>query len=832
MDDEDRTILEQNVASMSRDNKKAIEIHGGAGEKGINIFNVAKWKPKCKSYFNRYFKTSPIIVGPSDRDTIMNTLSSVCSDSKSRGFVFKNYDIVKHMKFLGYAKISRLGVAPTSKDISYIAYIEQKNVIFICEKVSNRFSMRQCSNNLVVKMKCFLTLYRREIQASGVKVMGLLIREDEKHEELVECSFCNLFTLSEKDFESLATFKFFWNAIENYEGWWSFADAKEQNEMFNDLAAEILCFMALQEKGLPNLTDDKSQQFKQTYFLYNPQQLNICFSHAKHVVIQGSYGSGKSMLGLKKLELIWKNRKPDEKIVYINFDSKSKLHYAMEKNVKEYVRISSKKIEHINGIGQILKFPDRSIYLCHNSTGENLSVILQDTVRLNMKTPKIAKTYHLIIEEYDGETLSHDEAARITKLVGDSGLVESNIVLLAQPLLKSRSWSTGKGSYERETGMFDELKSIFEIVKLEEVLRCSNEICGITKSTQNFVQNKESVFKMTTQQQPESSEKHTVSHCAPKSNYSDVGTSAKSETPTNENSIRKADEKLPRSVDLDQAFRKSAALQNNNSEENKIVSKFGFLCEPRQGVDIEGGKPDLFEFSEDIDLTSEIPVVSLALVLKEKAKAIDRNNTITVLHMADEQPEILRRTIQLFRELDERFSYTEDIEEYLKKKNSSRMIFCSNFHSVNGMEFDRVVIVVSQSEYYLKYFLPQAISRCTHDLTFILLPEDKMDNEEVFLQEFSTVPSRIREDEIKETVANMIDELKYEGLVKQVVVAECKACENNCGSSISNETDNEETFRVHTHSDQYKEHLSLLAAYAELEEEAHDTSDSALAFAT
>ena len=216
MDNEDRTILEQNVASMSRDNKKPIEIHGGAGEIGINIFNVAKWKPKCKSYFNRYFKTSPIIVGPSDRDTIMNTLSSVCSDSESRGFVFKNYDIVKHMKFLGYAKISRLGVAPTSKDISYIAYIEQKNVIFICDKVSNRFSMRQCSNNLVVKMKCFLTLYRREIQASGVKVMGLLIREDEKHEELVECSFCNLFTLSEKDFESLATFKFFWNAIENY----------------------------------------------------------------------------------------------------------------------------------------------------------------------------------------------------------------------------------------------------------------------------------------------------------------------------------------------------------------------------------------------------------------------------------------------------------------------------------------------------------------------------------------------------------------------------------------------------------------------------------------
>ena len=91
--------------------------------------------------------------------------------------------------------------------------------------------------------------------------------------------------------------------------------------MFEDLAAEILCFMALHQKGLPALTDDKTQQFKQTYFLYTPQQLDIHFSDAKHVVILGSYGSGKSLLCLKKLELIFNSLGRNEKIVYINFDS-------------------------------------------------------------------------------------------------------------------------------------------------------------------------------------------------------------------------------------------------------------------------------------------------------------------------------------------------------------------------------------------------------------------------------------------------------------------------------------------------------------------------------
>ena len=50
--------------------------------------------------------------------------------------------------------------------------------------------------------------------------------------------------------------------------------------------------------------------------------------------------------------------------------------------------------------------------------------------------------------------------------------------------------------------------------------------------------------------------------------------------------------------------------------------------------------------------------------------------------------------------------------------------------------------------------------------------------------------------------------------MKQVVVADCKACEENYCYSISNETDNKEKFEVHTHSYEYKEHLQNYAALA------------------
>ena len=146
--------------------------------------------------------------------------------------------------------------------------------------------------------------------------------------------------------------------------------------------------------------------------------MDIHLSDAKHLVIQGSYGSGKSMLGLKKLELIWKSLRQNEKIIYINFDRKSNLHFLMERNLKEYVGISSRKIKHTSAIQNIIDSPERQVYVFHNSTGENLSAILKETVRLNISTSAMAKTKsHVIVEEYDGETLSHDEAAKITKLV-------------------------------------------------------------------------------------------------------------------------------------------------------------------------------------------------------------------------------------------------------------------------------------------------------------------------------------------------------------------------------------------------------------------------------
>ena len=57
-----------------------------------------------------------------------------------------------------------------------------------------------------------------------------------------------------------------------------------------------------------------------------------------------------------------------------------------------------------------------------------------------------------------------------------------------------------------------------------------------------------------------------------------------------------SDKSRDHGMDLDQAFKRSAPLQESKTARSKIVSKFGFLSEPKQGVDIKGLKPNLIEF--------------------------------------------------------------------------------------------------------------------------------------------------------------------------------------------------------------------------------------------
>ena len=76
-----------------------------------------------------------------------------------------------------------------------------------------------------------------------------------------------------------------------------------------------------------------------------------------------------------------------------------------------------------------------------------MSAILQQTVKLNKRTSEIVKkNYPLIAEEYDGETLTHFEAAKIKQSVTNCDLTKSNDDETAKTI------KTVKSSRLRESG--------------------------------------------------------------------------------------------------------------------------------------------------------------------------------------------------------------------------------------------------------------------------------------------------------------------------------------------------------------------------------------------
>ena len=844
MKNEDIMTLLHNISAMTRDNTKILGINRGAGTSGKEFIKLALWKKECTDYFDRYFKCTEIITVPSDMDPIMTTLYGLCSRNAGRGFIFKNYDMINHLEFLGYNKdllVTNLNFRLTTNFPTYLAYIEQKNAIFICGKTKNGYNTNQCVENIVASVKCFLTLYGVVMQLNGVKVIGLLILDREKENNLIQCEFCKLFSLSQIALESTNTFLAWFHFIEKFHNWWDLGGSKgtniraNNNILFHSLAAEILGFMAAaQIPNIPSLTKDTTQKLKQTYLLYTPQQMNVYFSDAKHVIIQGAYGSGKSILGLKKLELIRKSIRPNETIFYVNYDSKSKLHIQMEKNVRDILKVFSEDVQRISSIQEISELRDSAVYIWHNSAGENLSTILGKlTNKENLKMVKV----NLIVEEYDGETLTRQETAHIKELVKRDSFKESHVIILPQPLTKKRSWSAGKDNYEKESYMFQELEDVFKIIKLEKTLRCTNEICNITKATQKFVEKKGSVFPVETKKLRPSLKQISLDAEGSSQTLTDPESTISSyETvPSDLDKIGKIYEKT---VDLDQAFENHSVLQNYNGGKNMIVNKFCFVCEPHPGVDIARKEPKLIEFSEKLHSTSDIAVVALALALNE---FIFENSKTTLLYTTESKPEILRRAIHLFpkiisnvcpiKSLEEyKVTYTESFEEYLESRET-RLVFLSNFRNVNGMEFENVLILLNRSEYYLKHYLPQMISRCNCNLNFILLPQEKqpIQKSSSWAKIRETFLSRSKSVEEKHTVGHMIEEWIEENLVIQwkwdyeTIDCQDKTCKE--GSEcycISSESDGE-LFKVH--SRHYEDHIIAQGENTEANELVADIRD-------
>ena len=100
-----------------------------------------------------------------------------------------------------------------------------------------------------------------------------------------------------------------------------------------------------------------------------------------------------------------------------------------------------------------------------------------------------------------------------------------------------------------------------------------------------------------------------------------------------------------------------------------------------------------------------------------------------IIHFEQHPPSILIDALKVsFISEKLQLSYPVTVQDFLSKKNKFPLV--TNFRHVRGMEFENVIVMVDPEEYFLKHYLPEAIARCTNNLSLIMLQDKNMRKKE------------------------------------------------------------------------------------------------------
>ena len=217
-------------------------------------------------------------------------------------------------------------------------------------------------------------------------------------------------------------------------------------------------------ENIPTFTDGTDKQMKHVLMLLTHGQRDIVFSDKKHLIIRGPYGSEKSVVVLKKLEILLKDleeSKRKEVAYFIRHDSKSVL-------LTDIERIHDVKI--------------------HRHEGGNKSSELTKDIFKESNTENV----NLFVDEYDGKTLDDTEIEALNRIL-EENFKSSTFILALQSMEKERNVrSKGKSTKVNKTNL--DLLNI-TIVDLYQAMTNPMQIGHFILATQNFLKKEKTEYQ-------------------------------------------------------------------------------------------------------------------------------------------------------------------------------------------------------------------------------------------------------------------------------------------------------------------------------------------------
>ena len=695
----------------------------------------------CMNFFERYFenvvKDGPLVLPQvqSGINKITNAMKLWCKNtndsSNLKGLVIHSFSVSDYLRkfFYDELEIDNLRAVLDIKDFPttpiIIVYNPSENVILLIrtsEKANLREQIEFCSHD----MKMFILLFGDEIKCNGVKVISLLASNEIASENL-KCDDCQNCIVSLETLESDELFqKWFHNHAVVFN---ADIDNIVETNITVACANIIGCLAAAPYfDDLPTFTNVQNEQMKHLLVILTPVQQSVLYSGNKHMVIQGPYGSGKSVIARKKLQVLlddFKRSKKSEEVHFICYDPKSAL------------------------LQEIETVPNMKTH--GNEEGEKLSEIVT-----NILKDANSENVNLIVDEYDGESLDKEEAESLNDIFKEK-FQNAVVFLLPQSMEKERNSNIREKSAKEEKNRFDLLNN-FNQVQLNLVMRNSIEINNLIWVTQNFLKEQETMFQHpreentskapTKLRHPRKDNTSKVSKAfgfVKKFFLPDIKSKAKDAIVDTDNSDDKSTNNVTEdtrekislgdkpssdlkiqdhavgNIGLDEAFGFAEIPRANKDDSNRIVNRFRYIPSKGIGHNVKSQCPKLFEVDySNTEKQSFEKCCALTQTFKElKIKNSSSNNKHVILHFDtsnNETPILLARVIEYLKIGPK---VTNNYRDF--KYDESKSILVCNFRLFRGLEHSNVTIIIDQEMYSVQHYLVETMTRCTTKLNIVVL---------------------------------------------------------------------------------------------------------------
>ena len=739
--------------------EKPITIYCGAGS--TEKFEYHDWKEHCRKFLKNFYTsdgrfTEVITVPGTIKETktidfwtrAMNTLKSWCSRSnKGLGLVVANYDIINNLELLG-VKEGDMKEILIKKELHQrdnerlIVFNADENIIFVIRRGSD--DVEEKVINCIDDVNLLCLLLKEELNQKGVRISGLLVQEESfanKH-RTDKCYRCKNFIVPPEIFYTPNSFWNFWLNLKDTE---KFGNTKEKEsalkktQVFHDVASKIVGYMSRHSPGIfPKLVEnDPTKTIEQAEMMMDKYQMEIAYSGKNRVILQGDYGTGKTVILLKKIQLLLKVIQNKETIYYVSFSAKSKLYQAIKQRLKRVCKLNQ-NVEVIKG-------------------GHSLSSIIEFRI-LPLEEKNGTENIHLFVDEFSSEKLSEEEVYKLNKIFADKMQFQNATVLIAtQPIRIDRHVIFDRFTTQIEEGhLFQKLEN-FEVHHLKYVMRTTVQINALAKITQDYLNYKSNEynrlqeflrpdeFKIEISENSGSdykSEKKDskfkkvlskivdpmlklISIFSEKTssgsyNYSESSASDGVEPEISSKHVQfEASESSSREIlDYDELY-KLASFKSNQSNENsqKILTNYEYTCQSRIGHGIDGPLPEIIELAECVSPFEQIGLIGI--MLKKKLERLEFKRMV-IIHFEPSDSFWLNSLTKLPKILPS-LKVTDDVESFLENHNDN-LILVKNYNFVKGMEFSNVLLVLDANEYYLKQYIPEAMTRSQSNLAILIKP--------------------------------------------------------------------------------------------------------------